>query len=116
MNAGRTCLLTTSLTALGICLLTAQPVLAETPELLIRIKDHKFEPATLDVPVNTKVKLIVKNEDPTPEEFESDDLKREKVVAGNSSITIIVGPLAAGEYAFEGEFNAKTAQGKLIVK
>jgi len=70
----------------------------------------------VEIPVDTKVKLIVKNEDKTPEEFESHDFKREKIIPGGTTAKILVGPLKAGEYKFFGEFNPKTAQGKLVVK
>lgn len=85
-------------------------------EYTIVIKDHKFEPDRVEIPAGTKVKLLVKNQDPTPAEFESDDFKREKVLPGNSEAKISVGPLKAGEYKFFDEFNEKTAQGLLIVK
>lgn len=88
----------------------------ETPTFTLSIKDHQFDPAILEVPADTKVKLHVKNLDPTPEEFESHDFNREKVIPGNSEANIFVGPLKAGEYKFFGEFNEDTAQGKLIVK
>jgi hypothetical protein len=88
---------------------------AETPEFNIVIKDHLFHPATIEVPANTRVKLIVDNQDATPEEFESHDFNREKVIMGNSKASIFVGPLEAGEYQFFGEFNEDTAQGKLVV-
>lgn len=95
----------------------ATPVLAEEVKThTIIIKNHVFEPATLEIPADTKVKLLVKNEDSTPEEFESHDFKREKIIPGKSEAIIPVGPLKAGEYKFFGEFNEKTAQGKLIVK
>ena len=100
-------------TLVGLIAINAQ---AATPEYTITIKDHKFEPTTIEIPANTKIKLIIKNEDPTPEEFESHDFKREKIIAGNSTAKIMVDPLAAGEYKFFGEFNEKTAQGKLVVK
>lgn len=80
------------------------------------IKDHKFSPDTLEVPANTKIKLIVDNQDSTPEEFESHDLKLEKIISGNSKATLLVKPQKPGEYKFFGEFNEATAQGKLVVK
>jgi hypothetical protein len=89
---------------------------ADVPEFTLTIKDHKFEPAELTVPAGQKVKIKVVNADPTPEEFESHELKREKVIPGGATANIFVGPLKAGEYPFFGEFNPKTAQGKLIVK
>lgn len=82
----------------------------------IVIRNHMFEPSELVVPAGKKIKLTVKNEDKTPEEFESIDLKREKIVAGNSKTIISFGPLKPGEYKFFGEFHEDTAQGKIIVK
>lgn len=100
-----------SLVMLGI----SAPALAiETIELVI--KDHKFNPAEITIPANTKVKLVVKNEDATAEEFESHSMHREKIIPGKSKATIFIGPLKPGTYKFEGEFNPKTAQGKVIVK
>lgn len=89
---------------------------ADTPEFKLIIKNHTFEPAELTIPAETKVKLIVDNQDNTPEEFESHELNREKVIPGNSKANIFVGPLKPGTYPFFGEFNEATAQGKLIVK
>lgn len=83
---------------------------------VITIKNHRFEPATLTIPANKKVRIQVKNEDATPEEFESSDLNREKVVVGGSSIIVFIGPLSPGTYGFFGDFHPKTAQGKIIAK
>ena len=84
--------------------------------LSITIKNHKFEPAELKVPANKRITLTVVNDDPTPEEFESKALKVEKVIPGNTKATVQFGPLKAGKYKFEGEFNSKTAQGVVIVE
>lgn len=82
----------------------------------ISIKDHRFTPEEIHVPAGEKIKLIVYNNDPTPEEFESDDFRREKIIAGNSKGTIFVGPLKPGKYHFFGEFNLDTANGYLIAE
>jgi len=89
---------------------------ADVPTLTLRIKDHKFIPAQMNVPANVKFKLIVVNEDPTPEEFESHELNREKIVTGKGKITVFLGPLKPGKYPYFGEFHMKTAQGVLIAK
>ncbi len=102
---------------LGAGLLLSPPSLAaEEPSFPITIKNHRFEPAELQVPAGTKVKLVIRNADATPEEFESRTLHREKVVAGGSEITVYVGPLSAGTYDFFGDFNPSTAQGRLVAK
>ena len=85
-------------------------------EMALNIKDHQFIPAELKVPAGKKVKLIVSNLDSTPEEFESHQLNREKVIAGNAKATIYVGPLSPGKYTFWGEFHDKTARGVIIAE
>lgn len=98
-----------------MAVLVVTPVLAmETREIVI--KDHKFSPATLTVPADARLKLIVDNQDATAEEFESNDFHREKIIPGNTKAVIFVSPLKAGEYKFFGEFNPDTAQGILKVE
>ncbi len=80
------------------------------------IKNHQFEPSELQVPVGQKFKLIVDNQDPTPEEFESHPLKLEKVVPAKRQATLNVGPLQPGSYDFVGEFHEKTAKGRLVAR
>ena len=83
-------------------------------ELIIR--DHLFYPSELIVPAGKKIKLLVINEDSTPEEFESYELNREKVILGGRKTVIFIGPLNPGVYPFFGEFNMATAQGEIIAK
>ena len=96
-------------------LMSSSLVSAATAEYEIVIRDHLFFPAELTIPSGVKIKLRIVNEDPTPEEFESFELNREKVILGNRSGVVFIGPLQAGEYPFFGEFYPKTAQGKIIV-
>ncbi len=91
-------------------------VAAKPPVFEIEIKNHLFEPDTLTIPANTKVKLIVYNRDKTPEEFESYELNREKVIMGGRKAIVFIGPLAPGTYPFFGEFNPNTALGKIVVE
>ncbi len=80
------------------------------------IKDHKFNPEKLEVTANEKHTIIVKNEDSTPAEFESHDLKLEKVIKGNSEAKLKVRALKPGEYKFFEEFHEDTTKGVLIAK
>lgn len=100
-----------SLALLSVCL----PAHADAEFELI-IQNHQFQPAELKVPAGEKFKLIVKNQDATPEEFESHELNREKVIPGGSKASILIGPLKPGSYPFFGEFHEATAQGKLIAE
>ena len=101
---------------LAIVFLMPAFVFASENEVAITIKDHKFEPAQVVVPAGKKIKLLIENQDATPEEFESHVLNREKVIAGNGKATIFIGPLDSGSYNFFGEFNASTAQGVIVAK
>ncbi|MGH1378444.1 MAG: DUF6746 family protein [Alphaproteobacteria bacterium] len=92
----------------------AEPVKKEFYE--ITIKDHKFSPIETVVPAGQKIKLRVSNQDATPEEFESHDMNREKIISGNKTATIFVGPLKPGKYHYFGEFNMDTANGYIIAK
>jgi plastocyanin len=97
-------------------LFTSSQAFAEEKEFLVKIKDHKFEPASINVPANEKFKLVIENLDKTLEEFESVDLKKEKLVGGGKKITIVIAPLKSGEYKFFGDFHQKTAQGKIVAQ
>jgi len=100
----------------AIVLFAVSPLHAAAPIFEIEIRDHLFSPAELTVPAGKKIKLVVYNRDVTPEEFESYELNREKVIMGSSKAVIFIGPLKPGEYPFFGEFNPKTAQGKVIAE
>ena len=96
---------------------TASPAIAnDPPEVRVVIRDHRFVPAEPVVPANVKFKLIVFNEDATPEEFESHELNREKVVTGHATIPVYISPLKPGRYPFFGDFHNDTAQGALLAK
>ncbi|HUK56775.1 MAG TPA: cupredoxin domain-containing protein [Nitrospiria bacterium] len=89
---------------------------AADDEIRLVIKDHRFSPSEVRVKADTKIKLIVTNEDPTAEEFESSSLNREKVVRPGQSITVLLPPLKPGIYDFYGEFHPDTATGKIIAE
>jgi plastocyanin len=89
---------------------------AADAELLLVIKDHRFEPAELRVPAGQRVRLTVHNQDTTAEEFESHALNREKVVPAGAKAVIFIGPLKAGRYDFVGEYHEATAKGVVIAQ
>jgi len=90
----------------------------DTPfEVRITIRDHRFEPAIIEVPPDRPLKLIVTNADSTPEEFESVGLKIERVIPPGKTAEFTVKPLRPNRnYKFFGEFHPETAQGQVVVK
>ena len=89
---------------------------AAEPELAIVLENHKFAPDRIEVPAGKKVKLTIENRDATAEEFDSGDLRIEKVIPGKSKGVVWLGPLQPGEYKFTGEYNAKTARGVVAAR
>lgn len=102
--------------AVGFLCLVSVAVVAKTPVFELEIRDHLFHPQEVRIPANTKIKLVVFNRDTTPEEFESYELNREKVIMGGRKANIFIGPLEPGVYPFFGEFNPKTAQGRVVAE
>jgi hypothetical protein len=111
-NIFRLLTLTTALLCLGI----AMPASADEDSLVLTLKNHRFEPQTIEIPADKKIKLTVKNLDATPEEFDSDDLHREKLIPAGKEAVVYIGPLKPGSYKFVGEYNASTATGVVVVK
>jgi plastocyanin domain-containing protein len=92
------------------------PASLRAQDMTITIKNHRFTPAEVKVPANKRVQITVVNDDPTPEEFESHEMKVEKVIPGKSKGVVRIGPLAPGRYPFFGEFNQATAKGVVIAE
>jgi plastocyanin len=107
----------TMLMAAAFALLHPRPSAAEGPvSIQVTIRDHVFTPSEIVVPAHQRVVLIVRNEDATAEEFDSPDLRIEKVIAGHDSGTLRVRELDPGRYSFVGEYHSGTAKGVVIVK
>lgn len=106
--------------ALGVGLAfvaAAMPAAAdEPPAFHLRIQNHRFAPETLTLPAGKQVVVLVTNADAEPEEFESYELNREKLIPGNTTGKVYLGPLDPGTYPFFGDFHQATAQGRVIVK
>lgn len=82
----------------------------------IILKNHRFEPNIIEVPKGKKISLTIYNQDAAVEEFESNDLHREKIIMPHGHVNFISAPLASGKYNFFGDFYQETAQGSLIIK
>jgi hypothetical protein len=82
---------------------------------LVTLKGHKFVPDRIEMPSGVKFKLTIKNEDDASAEFESFELKREKVVLPGQEITVFLGPLDPGTYPFFDDFHPET-KGLLVIK
>lgn len=89
------------------------PAFAADPVPVLSLHDNRFEPKLLTLPSGVRLKLVIRNLDGSPAEFESSDLSREVVVPGRGEVTIYVGPLNPGNYQFFNDFN-REMQGTII--
>jgi hypothetical protein len=104
-----------SLLMLFTLLIISPSSFTQQPVYTITLSNHAFSPDEIIIPANTKVQLIIQNNDDEPEEFDSFDLNREKVIFPNRKVRLFIGPLLPGEYEYFGEFHPDTARGRVIV-
>jgi plastocyanin len=85
------------------------------PEVPLAIEGQKFSPAEVKVKAGAPFVLVVTNKDAKPAEFESKELKLEKVVPPGKTVNIRVRALKPGEYPFVDDFN-KSNKGKIVAE
>jgi plastocyanin len=108
-----------SAVALAIALAAgaAAPTLADdATQVQLTLKDHQFQPAESPVPAGKPIVIQLANQDATPAELESKQLRFEKVVAGGGAITVKVRALKPGRYRFYDDYHEATTEGFLVVQ
>jgi plastocyanin len=85
-------------------------------EVPITIENNRFVPSEVKVNAGKPFVLVVANKDAKSEEFESKELRIEKVIPAGKTASIRVRALKPGTYPFFGEFNPKTAQGRIVAE
>jgi hypothetical protein len=93
----------------------AAPAFAQQPNVSIAIRDNGFAPSEIEVPAGTKIELSIKNEQKSAAEFESQALRREKVIPPGATGIVYVGPLQPGRYEFFDDFKPNN-RGFLVAK
>ena len=112
-----TILRTTRALAVTLGMLLASSALAEDVlSFKLAARDGVFEPSAIEVPAGKRFRLEVTNQGKTAMEFESRELKQEKVITPGGKATLTINALKAGEYRFVDEFHEKAGQGKVIAK
>lgn len=104
-----------ALVALGLSAASALRA-ADDPTFRIEFKDGDVTPRELVVPANTRIRLELHNLGETPAEFESLELKKEKVLAPKSSSVLVIRTLAPGRYDFFDDFHPGQPPAALIAK
>ena len=81
--------------------------------VVLTLKDHHFTPTDVTVPAGERFRIEVQNQDTTPAEFESNDLRVEKIVVPGGKIVVTAGPLKPGTYKFFDDYHPDLAKGTL---
>lgn len=94
----------------------AAPVYAEDAAVQVTLKDHKFTPAEIEAPAAKAFAIEIVNQDSAAAEFESKELRVEKVVPAGGKASVRVRALKAGRYNFFDDYHQDSAQGYVVVK
>jgi hypothetical protein len=79
-------------------------------------RDGAFEPLTIEVPAGKRFKIEISNEGKGPMEFESRDLKQEKVLASGAKSSVVINGLRPGAYVFFDDYHPDAPKGKIVAK
>lgn len=88
----------------------------DTVQIKLTIQNGIFEPSEIKATADKRIELLVENKGPGAEEFESKELKREKVIPAGQTVKITLGKLKKGVYKFFGDYHQDTAKGKITIE
>ena len=101
----------------ALCTLLAAGARADDPpEIALVIEKNRFSPGEIRVKAGTPFFLVITNKDGAPEEFESRDLKIEKIIPAGKTVRLKMPALKRGTYGFVGEYHEKTAMGQIVAE
>jgi hypothetical protein len=101
--------------AISLALFASGALAEDMPVFRLVARDGVFEPKTIEVPANQRFKIEIANEGKTPIEFESRDLKQEKVLAGGAKSYVVINRLKPGTYVFFDDYNP-SSKGEIVAK
>ena len=85
------------------------------PEIAVTIDKDQFQPSEIKVKANTPFVVVVTNKNAKAAEFESKDLRVEKVVPAGKTVNVRIRALKPGTYPFFDDFN-KAAAGRIVAE
>ncbi len=108
-------LLTTAALTLVILAAGVPPGHAQT-EIALTIEKNRFAPEEIKVKAGAPFVLVITNKDKTPEEFEMQQPRIEKVVPAGKTVRLKMPALKAGKYPFVGEYHSDTAKATIVAE
>ena len=104
------------LVAGGLALGGAAAAADATPEIALTIEKNQFTPEEIRVKAGAPFVLVITNKDKAAEEFESRELRIEKVIPAGKTVRMKLPSLKPGTYGFAGEYHEKTAKGRIVAE
>lgn len=87
----------------------------DLPAYLVEMNNGKLIPSKLVVPAKQKFRIIVRNIGTKPAEFESNQLRQEKILYMNTESVVLISPLSSGSYDYFDDFTPGV-KGLIIAK
>jgi len=100
----------------GAVLSTAAARADEVPVFVIEFASGRIAPSVLEVPAGTRFKLELRNTGTDPVEFESIELRKEKVLGPGVTSFVVIRRLDPGEYRFFDDFHPDTPPARLVAR
>jgi hypothetical protein len=88
----------------------------DAPSFTLEFHDGKVSPLRIEVPAKTRFTLELRNTGDTPSEFESSELRKEKVLAPNTTSTLVIRTLDPGEYEFFDDLHPDAPKAVIVAK
>lgn len=89
---------------------------ADEPTFRIEFSDGLITPLQLEVPADTRFRIELVNRGSTPVEFESLQLRKEKVIGPGNQTVMVIRRLDPGTYDFFDDFHLDTPHAVLIAR
>jgi len=109
------CLVLVAVLAIALGTVTAAAA-ADPVEIPLVIEKNRFQPDAITVKAGAPFVLVITNKDKGPEEFESKDLRIEKVIPAGKTLRLRMPALKPGSYGFVGEYHETTAKGRIVAE
>lgn len=105
-----------ALALLLVALLPRPAAASDMPSYDLTLDNGKLIPEVLEVKAGEKFVIQLHNAGNTPAEFESNSLRKEKVLAPGVKSFVVIHPLRAGSYDFFDDFHLPDARGKVVAE
>ncbi len=105
-----------TLLILGLALGAPSAHASGLPVYTVVAKDGRLDPAVLQVSAGVRFKIVIRNEGNDAVEFESLQLRKEKVLAPGAQSFLVIAPLKPGSYDIFDEFHPDTSKGRIVAR